>query len=247
VLIPLVVLLFKDPPEGWRPEGWQPVSAVAKSATRIDCPPAQALKTWRFYLLWLLLSLNSSAGIMIMSQASPLAQQQAGLDVVAAGTIVGIIAIFNASGRVFWAWASDVLGRAQVFFLLFAIQAGLFFALPSLHGVLPFGAAVCAIALCYGGGYGILPSMTADFFGSKYVGGILGYVLLGWGFAAAVPSPLLIAHIRQTTGTYEIAIYTIGFVMLFSLIFPILAKRETARIVAQEEAQREAAGVPSAA
>jgi OFA family oxalate/formate antiporter-like MFS transporter len=247
VLIPLVVLLFKDPPEGWRPEGWQPVSAVAKSATRFDCPPAEALKTWRFYLLWLLLSLNSSAGIMIMSQASPLAQQQAGLDVVAAGTIVGIIAIFNASGRVFWAWVSDVLGRAQVFFLLFAIQACLFFALPSLHGVLPFGAAVCAIALCYGGGYGILPSMTADFFGSKYVGGILGYVLLGWGFAAAVPSPLLIAHIRQTTGTYEIAIYTIGFVMLFSLIFPILAKRETARIVAQEEAQREAAGVPSAA
>ena len=247
VLIPLVVLLFQDPPVGWHPEGWQPVSAVAKSRTRIDCPPAEALKTWRFYLLWLLLSLNSSAGIMIMSQASPLAQQQAGLDVVAAGTIVGIIAIFNASGRVFWAWASDVLGRAQVFFLLFAIQACLFFALPSLHGVLPFGAAVCAIALCYGGGYGILPSMTADFFGSKYVGGILGYVLLGWGFAAAVPSPLLIAHIRQTTGTYETAIYTIGFVMLFSLIFPILAKRETARIAAKEEAQRATASVASVA
>src|SRR6202012_605601 len=143
-------LLFKDPPEGWRPEGWKPVSAVAKSATHIDYPPAEAFKTWRFYLLWLLLSLNSSAGIMIISQASPLAQQQAGLDVVTAGTIVGIIAIFNAAGRVVWAWGSGVLGRAQVFFLLFAIQVCLFFALPSLHGALPFSAAVCAIALCYG-------------------------------------------------------------------------------------------------
>ena len=89
--------------------------------------------------------------------------------------------------------------------------------------------------------------MTADFFGPKYVGGILGFVLLGWGFAAAVPSPLLIAYIRQTTGTYEYAIYTIGFVMLFSLIFPVLARREAVRISAQEEAQRASAAVQSAA
>lgn len=247
ILIPLVVRLFKDPPHGWRPEGWEPVTKVSKSATRIDYPPSEAIKTWRFWLLWLLLSLNSSAGIMIISQASPLAQQQTGMAALAAGTIVGIIAIFNAAGRMFWAWLSDMLGRAQVFFLLFAVQVGLFFALPSLHGALPFTIAVCAIALCYGGGYGILPSMTADFFGPKYVGGILGYVLLGWGFAAAVPSPLLIAYIRQTTGTYEYAIYTIGFVMLFSLIFPVLARREALRISAQEEAQRVSAGVPSAA
>ena len=80
-----------------------------------------------------------------------------------------------------------------------------------------------------------------------HVGGILGFVLLGWGFAAAVPSPLLIAYIRQTTGTYEYAIYTNGFVMLFSLIFPILARRETARIAAKEEAQRATASVASVA
>jgi OFA family oxalate/formate antiporter-like MFS transporter len=247
ILIPLVVRLFRDPPEGWRPEGWQPVTAVSKAATRIDYSPGEAVKTWRFWLLWLLLSLNSSAGIMIISQASPMAQQQTGLSVVAAGTLVGIIAIFNASGRMFFAWLSDLLGRAQVFFLLFLVQVGLFFSLPSIHGVVPFGIAVCAIALCYGGGYGILPSMTADFFGPKYVGGILGLVLLGWGFAAAVPSPLLIAYIRQTTGTYEYAIYTIGFVMLFSLIFPILARREAIRIAAHEESQRVAAGVANAA
>jgi OFA family oxalate/formate antiporter-like MFS transporter len=235
ILIPLVVQLFKDPPHGWRPEGWQPVSRVAKSATRFDVPPGEAAKTWRFWLLMLLLSLNSSAGIMIISQASPLAQQQTGLSVVAAGTLVGIIAIFNAAGRVFWAWVSDLLGRAQVFFLLFAIQAGLFFTLLSIHGVLPFSIAVCAIALCYGGGYGLMPSMTADFFGPKYVGSIFGWILLGWGFAAAVPSPLLIAYIRQTTGTYEYAVYAIGFVMLLSLIFPILARRELQRQTAREQ------------
>ncbi|HEV2201911.1 MAG TPA: OFA family MFS transporter [Bryobacteraceae bacterium] len=246
IVIPLVVRLFKDPPPGWVPEGWQPVTRVAKAATTRDYVPAEAVKTWRFWLLGAMLSLNSAAGIMILSQASPLAQQQTGLGVVAAGTVVGIIAIFNAGGRMFWPWVSDTIGRAQVFFLLFAIQVGLFFALPSLHRPLLFTIGVCAIALCYGGGYGLMPSMTADFFGPKYVGGIFGWILLGWGFVAG-PAPLLIAYVRQTTGTYEYAIYAIGFVMLFSLIFPVLARREALRIAAHEEAQRAAASVPSAA
>lgn len=246
VVIPLVVRLFKDPPPGWAPEGWQPTTRVAKAATRLEYTPGQAAKTWRFWLLWLMLSLNSAAGIMILSQASPLAQQQTGLGVIAAGTVVGIIAIFNAGGRMLWPWLSDAIGRSQVFFLLFAIQVGLFFALPSLHQPFLFTIAVCAIAMCYGGGYGMLPSMTADFFGPKYVGEIFGWILLGWGFAAG-PAPMLIAYIRQTTGTYEYAIYTIGFVMLFALIFPVLARREAIRISAHEEAQRTAASVESAA
>lgn len=192
-----------------------------------------AFKTWRFWLLFLMLSLNTSAGIMILSQASPLAQQQTGVTVIVASTIVGILAVFNATGRVFWAWVSDLIGRAQVYFLLFTIQVFLFFTLPYLHDVTLFTIAVCAIALCYGGGFGVMPSFTADYFGSKYVGGIYGWILLGWGFAA-VPSPLFIAYLRQTTGTYEYAILTLGGVMAISMVFPILAKRAAARVAARE-------------
>jgi MFS transporter, OFA family, oxalate/formate antiporter len=246
IVIPLVVRLFKDPPHGWVPEGWQPTTRVAKAATKIEYTPGQAAKTWRFWLLAAMLSLNSASGIMILSQASPLAQQQTGLGVIAAGTVVGIIAIFNAGGRMFWPWLSDGIGRAQVFFLLFALQLILFFTLPSLHQPVPFTAAVCAIAMCYGGGYGLLPSMTADFFGPRYVGGIFGWILLVWGLVAG-PAPMLIAYIRQTTGTYEYAIYAIGFVMLFSMLLPVLARRESIRIAAQEEAQRAAAAVQNLA
>ena len=183
------------------------------------------MRTWRFWLLWLMLSLNTSAGIMIMSQASPLAQQQVrNLTEVAAGGIVAIISVFNATGRVFWAWVSDLIGRAQVYFTLFAVQVFLFFLLPSVHDATLFTIAVCAIALCYGGGFGVMPSFVADYFGSTYIGGIYGWILLGWGFAA-IPSPLLIARVRQTTGTYDYAIYAIGFVMLISLAFPVIAAR----------------------
>jgi OFA family oxalate/formate antiporter-like MFS transporter len=224
------------PAHGWRPEGWVPTTTVSKSASTVDYTVKEALRTWHFWLLWLMISLNTSAGISIMSQASPLAQQQIGVTVVEASTIVGIISVFNALGRVFWAWISDLIGRAQVYFILFAIQVFLFFTLPSIHEVALFTIAVCAIALCYGGGFGVMPSFTADFFGSKYVGGIYGWILLGWGFAA-VPSPLLIAHIRQTTGTYEYAIFAIGFVMMIALIFPILARRIVNRLAARQQLQ----------
>src|SRR5271163_1597819 len=117
------------PPSGWRPAR-MPQTTVSRGATTVDFTVTEAIKTWRFWLLWLMLTLNTSAGIMIISQASPLAQQQAGMTVLQASAAVGVISIFNALGRVFWAWVSDFMGRAQVYFALFAIQVFLFFFLP---------------------------------------------------------------------------------------------------------------------
>ncbi len=224
VLVILTAQAYSNPPEGWRPAGWQPTSAVSKSATTETFTVAQAMRTWQFWLLFAMLFLNTSAGIMIISQASPMAQQIVGLTAVSAAGIVGLISIFNAAGRVFWAWMSDLIGRAPVYFLLFAIQAVIFFALPHLTTRALFAAAVAVVGLCYGGGFGTMPSFTADFFGSKYMGGIYGWILLAWG-AAAIPSPLMIAHIRQSTGQYRQAIYVIGIVMVASLVLPILARK----------------------
>ena len=178
----------------------------------------------QFWLLWLMLFLNVSAGIMIISQASPMAQQIVGLTPVAAAGIVGVISIFNGLGRVFWAAVSDYLGRARVYFLLYAIQAVVFFALPHLHSAVMFTTAVAIVGLCYGGGFGTMPSFTADFFGAKYMGGIYGWILLAWS-AGAIPSPLLIARVRQMTGNYQGAIQVIAIVLVISLVLPLLARR----------------------
>ena len=228
VLVILTAQFYANPPEGWRPEGWQPNSAVSKSATKETFTVGEAMRTWQFWLLWMMLFLNTSAGIMIISQASPMAQQIVGLTPVAAAGIVGIISIFNAAGRVFWAWISDLIGRAPVYFLLFAIQAVIFFMLPHLTTKTLFASAVALVGLCYGGGFGVMPSFTADFFGSKYMGGIYGWILLAWG-AAAIPSPLLIARIRETTGQYREAIYIIGLVMVLSLVLPLLSRKRPTR------------------
>jgi OFA family oxalate/formate antiporter-like MFS transporter len=226
---------FANPTQNWVPEGWVPKTKVSKTASAVHYTPKQALSTGRFWMLWAMLSLNTSAGIMIVSQASPLSQQQLGISATAAATIVGIIGIFNGGGRIVWAWISDKIGRAQAYFLIFAVQIPLFFYLPTVHDVTIFTIVVCVIELCYGGGFGVMPSFTADFFGSKYVGGIYGFILLGWGFAA-IPSPLLMAYIHQTTGTYSTAIITLGVVLIFALIIPLLAWRAGNRMAAQAAA-----------
>ncbi len=224
VVVVLTAQFYQNPPQGWRPEGWVPRSAVSKAASTYDFTVKEAMSTPQFWLLWVMLFLNVSAGIMIISQASPMAQQLVGLTPVAAAGIVGVISIFNGLGRVFWAAVSDYLGRARVYFLLYLIQVGVFFALPHLHTAALFTTAVALVGLCYGGGFGTMPSFTADFFGPKFMGGIYGWILLAWG-AGAIPSPILIARVRQTTGSYSSAIHVIAVVMVCSLVLPLIAHR----------------------
>lgn len=224
ILVVITAQFYRNPPQGWRLEGWEPRSAVSKAATTANFTVKEAMSTPQFWLLWIMLFLNVSAGIMVISQASPMAQQLVGLTPVAAAGIVGVISIFNGLGRVFWAAVSDYLGRARVYFLLYLIQVVVFFSLPHLHTATQFTIAVALVGLCYGGGFGTMPSFTADFFGPKYMGGIYGWILLAWG-AAAIPSPILIARVRQTTGTYQTAIMVIAIVMVCSLILPLVARR----------------------
>ena len=224
VLVVIAAQFYANPPQGWRPAGWVPKTAVAKAAGTVDYMVKEAMGTWQFWMLWFMLFLNVSAGIMIISQASPIAQQQVHMSAIAAGTMVGLLGIFNACGRFFWAWTSDFIGRARVYFLLYLIQAGIFFMLPKISTETALFVAFAAIYLCYGGGFGTMPSFTADYFGPKYMGGIYGWILLAWGVGGVV-SPLMIARLRQVTGQYTTAIYIIAAVMVVSLILPIVVRR----------------------
>jgi len=226
IVVVAAAQFYANPPQGWRPAGWEPRTAVAKAASPYDFTVTEALGTWQFYLLFALLFLNVSAGIMIISQASPMAQEMVGMTVLKAAGMVGLISLCNGLGRVFWAWVSDHLGRARVYFLLFLIQVLIFFMLPRIHDWTLFSLAFALIGLCYGGGFGTMPSFTADFFGAKAMGGIYGIILLAWGLAA-IPSPIMIAHIHQDLGKYGPAINVITIVMLVSLILPLIARRPT--------------------
>jgi MFS transporter, OFA family, oxalate/formate antiporter len=226
IVVVLAAQAYANPPQGWRPQGWEPRGAVAKAASTYNFTVSEAMGTWQFWLLWLMLFLNVSAGIMVISQASPMAQSKefVGMTALAAANMVGLISIFNAIGRVFWAWVSDWLGRAKVYFLLYAIQAVVFFTLPQLHSTGAFSACFAIIGLCYGGGFGTMPSFTADFFGSKAMGGIYGWILLAWA-VGAIPSPIMAARLHQSTGEFATSLHVIAIVMVCSIVLPLLVRR----------------------
>jgi OFA family oxalate/formate antiporter-like MFS transporter len=181
--------------------------------------------------LWLLLFLNTSAGISIISQESPLFQELGKITAIVAAGMVGIVAIGNAIGRVFWAWVSDLVTRRMTFVIMFAVQVALFWFLPSMHSVALLTIVSFAILMAYGGGFGTMPAFAADYFGPKNVGPIYGLMLTAWGFASAF-GPLLIAQMRQTTHQYGGALHIIAIVLAVSTALPFLVHppRATARL-----------------
>lgn len=212
---------MQNPPEGWKPAGWTANGMRAAQRSSRDYTLGEALRTWQWWALWLLLFLNTSAGISIISQESPLFQELGRVSAVAAASMVGVASIGNALGRVFWAWASDSITRRATFGVMFLAQVFLFWALPTINsaGVLTIVAFI--VLMCYGGGFGTMPAFVADYFGSKNVGPIYGLMLTAWGFASAF-GPLLIASMRQANGSYGGALHVVAGVMAISVVLPLI-------------------------
>jgi len=142
--------LMQNPPEGWVPEGWQPLAKKQAQWTTREFTLQDALGTWEWYILWAILFLNVTAGITIISQAAPMAKEISGVPPLVAAGMVGIISIANGAGRLLWAWLSDAIGRRNVFLIMFLVQAGLFFLMPSQREFAIL-VALCFIVLsCYG-------------------------------------------------------------------------------------------------
>src|SRR5258705_1321613 len=237
LIVTVVASLFmQNPPEGWRPEGWTPTASQASQRAGGDYTLGEALKTWQWYALWLLLFLNTFAGISIISQEAPIFEELVGVSAVVAASMVGIASIGNAFGRVFGAWVSDLITRRATFFVMFVVQVLLFWLLPSLTALTWMTIVTFVVLMCYGGGFGTMPAFAADYFGSKNVGPIYGLMLTAWGCASAV-GPLLIAYMRQTTGSYRGALHIIAGVMAVSAVVPILVSRPGAGIVAARRGQ----------
>src|SRR5438876_3900001 len=224
-------LFMQNPPDGWKPEGWTPTPNQTSHRAGRDFTLGEALKTWQWWALWLLLFLNTCAGISIISQEAPLFQEEAGVTAAVAASMVGLASIGNAVGRVFWAWVSDLITRRVTFFVMFLLQVLLFWFLPSIASASLMTIVTFVVLMCYGGGFGTMPAFTADYFGPKNVGPIYGLMLTAWGFASAF-GPLFIAHMRETAGSYTGALRVIAGVMAVSTLFPIAVRPPQASVTA---------------
>ena len=223
IAVTMPALFMKDPPPGYVPPGWTPSAAQRKQRTNKELTLPQALRTWQWYALWAVLFLNTSAGISIISQAAPMAQEVTKVTAAVAAGMVGIISIANGAGRFLWAWLSDLIGRRRVFLLMFLIQAAVFWVMPSATSFALFTTLACVVLLCYGGGFGTMPAFVADYFGTENVGSIYGLMLTAWGFAGVL-GPTLIARIREATGSYSPALHVIAVIVLVSAAIPLIVR-----------------------
>jgi MFS family permease len=183
--------IIRRPPDAWIPP--KPRAAEA-SLTR-----NQAVSTPQFWLMWGILFINVSAGIGILAQASPMMQDLFGKSALEASTVVSIISLFNAGGRLFWASVSDWIGRRNTYITFFVVQAVLFVLIPVLsHNAswVPFELSLFVIFTMYGGGFATIPAFLADMFGPNNVGAIHGAVLTAWS-AAAIVGPVIITYLSD--------------------------------------------------
>ncbi|MEI9976737.1 MAG: OFA family MFS transporter [Ignavibacteriota bacterium] len=179
VVVFACALLMRNPAAGYAPAGFRAATSQSGKATR-DFTLRQALGSWQWYALWLTLFLNTTAGIAIISQASPMAQEISGVSAATAAGMVGLISIANGSGRFLWAWFSDAVGRRTVFLVMFLLQSVTFLLLSQVHEFALLSALAFVILLCYGGGFGTMPAFATDYFGAGQIGSIYGLMLTAW-------------------------------------------------------------------
>jgi hypothetical protein len=157
--------------------------------------------TPQFWLLWGVLCMNVTAGIGVLSQASPMIQEifSGRVTPSAAAGFVGLLSLFNLGGRFFWASVSDYIGRRATYMVFFLLGMGLYSAVPSLghlNSTAPFVVAFVIILSMYGGGFATIPAYLRDVFGTMNVGAIHGRLLTAWS-VAGVLGPVLVNYIRQ--------------------------------------------------
>ncbi|QZA88045.1 OFA family MFS transporter [Salinarchaeum sp. IM2453] len=213
------------PPEGWTPEGFDqdvetegehgPAGATASDLAQLT--GREALRTPRFYLLWVVMFLNIAAGLMVLSQASNMTQEITGVTAAVAAGVVGVIGFFNAGGRIGWSALSDYTGRTNMFTLFFAAQILIFLLMPSVTNVYLFAAMLCLVVSFMGGGFACLPAYIGDLFGTRSLAVIHGYLLTAWALAG-LASPQMIAYFRDTTGSFAGGMYVIAGGMFVGLI-----------------------------
>jgi MFS family permease len=251
---------YRVPPAGWQPAGWTPPAQnlptqnLKLMITHGQVHLRDAHKTATFWCIWVVLCMNVSAGIGVLSMASPMLQeifggsligqpvvsftalsdpQHQAIAAIAAG-FAGLLSLFNIGGRFFWASLSDHIGRKvtySVFFLLGIAMYGLAPWAAHAGSKVLFVTFFCVILSMYGGGFATVPAYLADLFGTQFVGAIHGRLLTAWSTAGII-GPVLVSYMREAaisagiprSSVYDVTLYLLAGLLVIGLIANLLVR-----------------------
>jgi OFA family oxalate/formate antiporter-like MFS transporter len=232
-LIYMVLILssaryIEKPPEGYLPEGFKPGEGKTIKADISNIEANAALKTPRFYYIWIMMFINIACGIAIISAASPMMQEKLKYTPMEAAAIVGLIGVFNGFGRILWSGLSDYLGRANTYIVFFAFQILAFYFLPQISLELAFLVILFTVITMYGGGFATLPAFLGDLFGTKQLGAIHGMILTAWALAGVV-GPTIYDAVKNATGSLDVTLKVFSGLFVVAFIVSLLMKRSVNR------------------
>ncbi len=210
---------YRVPATGWKPAGWTPPAAQNNTMiTQRHVHVKNAFKIPQFWLVWMVLCMNVSAGIGVIGMASPMLQEVFGGSLIGVDTKFGdldkdqlkaiatvaagftaLLSLFNIGGRFFWASLSDKFGRKVTYAIFFILGGVMYFSVPgsaAAGSTLLFVGAFCVILSMYGGGFATVPAYLADLFGTQFVGAIHGRLLTAWA-TAGVLGPVVVNYMRE--------------------------------------------------
>ena len=232
------VFTIRVPQDDWKPENWTPAAKQQAMITTHNVDVNTAFGTKQFWLLWIVLCTNVTAGIGILEQASPMIQElfKGAIGPVAAGGFVGLLSLFNMAGRFFWASTSDFIGRKNTYYIFFALGAVLYFLLPRtgadhLDSVTLFVSISVVLLSMYGGGFSTIPAYLRDLFGTHHVSAIHGRLLTAWSVAGLV-GPLLVNYMREyqlehgvdRAGAYQTVLHVMAVLLVVGFVANLLVR-----------------------
>jgi MFS family permease len=232
--------IVRVPAEDWKPAGYVPLTHSHGLITTGNVSVDQAWRTPQFWMLWIVLCFNVTAGIGILEQASPMIQEMFPGKVLAAaaGGFVALLSLFNMAGRFIWSSLSDYTGRKVIYVVYLLLGTILYCLIPfsGRSGNVLFFVAVCVIILSmYGGGFATIPAYLKDLFGTMQVGAIHGRLLTAWS-VAGVLGPVLVNYIRQylkSQGATGVALYAPTMYLMSGLLIVALICNLCVRPVAE--------------
>jgi MFS family permease len=251
------VFTIRVPRNGWKPDGWSGQNKVSALVSTQNVDVHHAWRTPQFWLLWVILFTNVTAGIGILEQASPMIQDlfKGRIGPTAAVGFVGLLSIFNMAGRFFWASTSDFIGRKATYFCFFTLGAILYFFLPftgqnQLNSVTLFVLTACVLLSMYGGGFATIPAYLKDLFGSYNVSAIHGRLLTAWSTAGIV-GPLIVNGILDhyiasklpRQDAYPLILHIMSGLLVVGFLANLLVRAVDAKYWLQEQPEPEPAGV----
>jgi len=226
--------LLSQPPIGYIPAGPPPskkVKKLAPTSAAVDFQPSEMMGRWQYYALVLMFIGSAQSGLLVIANAAPILAKTAGkLEFFAknAWIIAAFGGLVNAMGRVGSGLYSDKIGRANAYTVNCLISALFLLATPFIIAAENIPLLFLAVGVAfwqYGGGLSILPSFTADFFGSKNLGMNYGLVFLGWGLGFLMP--LVAGYIKDSTGSYSLSFYISAAVLIIAVSLSRILKKPT--------------------